>query len=125
MAKKIIAATYDAESGEVFQHFGRTESFKMYTVEDDKIVSSDVISGNGVFHEGLFGILQENKVNVLICGGMGGGAQVAAANAGIEVVPGVTGSADKAAEEYVAGTLAYDPEAQCDHEHDENCEHHH
>lgn len=37
-----IAVTYD--NGEVFQHFGKTENFKVYEVEDNKIISSEVIS---------------------------------------------------------------------------------
>ena len=70
-----IAVTYD--NGEVFQHFGRTESFKIYDVEDNKIISSEVISSNGTGHGALAGLLAEQGVNVLICGGIGGGAQTA------------------------------------------------
>ena len=70
-----IAVTYD--NGEVFQHFGRTESFKIYDVEDNKIISSEVISANGTGHGALAGLLAEQGVNVLICGGIGVGAQKA------------------------------------------------
>ena len=70
-----IAVTY--ENGKVFQHFGKTESFKIYEVEDNQIVSSEVISSNGSGHGALAGLLAEQGIDVLICGGIGGGAQTA------------------------------------------------
>ena len=76
-----IAVTY--ENGKVFQHFGKTESFKIYEVEDNQIVSSEVISSNGSGHGALAGLLAEQGIDVLICGGIGGGAQAALADAGI------------------------------------------
>ena len=78
-----IAVTY--ENGKVFQHFGKTESFKIYEVEDNQIVSSEVISSNGSGHGALAGLLAEQGIDVLICGGIGGGAQAALADAGIEL----------------------------------------
>ena len=62
-----IAVTYD--NGNIFQHFGRTETFKVYEVEDGKVVSSQVIGSGGVGHGALAGVLAEQKVDVLICGG--------------------------------------------------------
>ena len=78
-----IAVTYD--NGNVFQHFGRTENFKIYEVEDGKVVSSEVMNSNGVGHEALAWLLKDSAIDVLICGGMGQGAQDALAEAGIEV----------------------------------------
>ena len=52
-----IAAAYEPESGTIFQHFGRTEFFKLYEVEDNQIVSSQVISSNGTGHGALAGLL--------------------------------------------------------------------
>ena len=80
-----IAVTYD--NGNVFQHFGKTENFKVYEVEDDKVVSSEVIGSNGTGHGALAGLLAEQGINVLICGGIGEGAQTALTEAGIEMVP--------------------------------------
>ena len=114
-----IAVTY--ENGEIFQHFGRTEQFKLYDVENDQIVSSEVVSTNGHGHGALAGILTALGVDVLICGGIGGGAQAALAAAGIRLCGGVSGSADQAAAAFAAGTLAFDPNAKCDH----HGEHHH
>ena len=85
-----IAVTYD--NGEIFQHFGKTESFKVYEVEANKVVSSEVIGSNGTGHGALAGLLAEQGVNVLICGGIGGGAQTALTEAGIELCAGAQGN---------------------------------
>jgi len=113
-----IAVTYS--NGEIFQHFGHTQQFKVYTVEGDKIISAEVLDTNGSGHGALAGLLSQLDVDVLICGGIGGGAKMALAQAGIRLCGGVTGDADKAAERFAAGNLTYDPNAKCDH-HD----HHH
>ena len=113
-----IAVTY--ENGEVFQHFGHTAQFKLYEVEDGKIVNAEVVDTNGSGHGALAGLLSELNVNILICGGIGGGAQMALAQSGIKLFGGVHGNADEAVEAFVANSLSYDPEAKCDH-HD----HHH
>ena len=88
-----VAVTY--ENGQIFQHFGHTEQFKLYTVEDGKIVSSEILGTNGSGHGALAGFLSMNQVDVLICGGIGGGAQTALAQAGIKLYGGVTGQADR------------------------------
>ena len=91
-----IAVAY--ENGNVFQHFGKTENFKVYEVEDAKVVSSEVISSNGTGHGALAAALADQGVNVLICGGIGGGAQAALSEAGIELVSGAEGNTDEAVE---------------------------
>lgn len=119
-----IAATY--ENGKIFQHFGRTENFKVYEVEDGKIVSSEVIGSNGVGHGALAGLLADQTIEVLICGGLGGGAMNALVQAGITVVAGAEGDADKAVQDYLAGNLVSSG-ANCDHHHHEEgheCGHH-
>ena len=98
-----IAVTYD--NGEVFQHFGRTENFKVYEIEDNKVISSEVISSNGVGHGALAGVLADRNVKALICGGIGGGAINALTEAGIEVCSGASGDTDKAVEDYLNGKL--------------------
>ena len=107
-----IAVTY--ENGNVFQHFGRTESFKVYEVEDNKIVSGKVIGNDGLGHEALAGLLADKAIDVLICGGLGQGAQNALAAAGVEVVAGASGDADAAVEAYLRGELV-NTGANCDH----------
>ena len=111
-----IAATYD--NGSIFQHFGKTEFFKVYEVEDNKIVSSEVIGSNGTGHGALAGLLAERGIQVLICGGIGGGAQAALAEAGIELCSGAQGDADAAVEAYLKGELE-STGVNCDHHHEE------
>ena len=118
-----IAVTYD--NGNVFQHFGRTEFFKVYNVEDNKVVSSEVIGSNGIGHGALAGLLADQDVDVLICGGIGGGAQAALAEAGVELIAGAQGDTDQAVEAYLKGELV-STGANCDHHHEEghDCGHH-
>ena len=111
-----IAATYD--NGNIFQHFGKTEFFKVYEVEDNKIISSEVISSNGLGHGALAGLLGEQGIDVLICGGLGGGAQTALKEAGVEVCSGANGDADQAVEAYLRGELV-STGANCNHHHHE------
>ena len=108
-----IAVTYD--NGEVFQHFGHTEQFKLYNVEDGKIVSSEVVGTNGTGHGALAGLLRELGADVLICGGIGGGARQALAEAGVLLYGGVSGSADEAAAAFLSGSLKFDPAAVYHH----------
>ena len=113
-----IAVTY--ENGQIIQHFGHTKAFKIYTVEDNKVVSADVVDTNGSGHGALAGMLRVLGVVTLICGGIGGGAQTALKDAGIALYGGVSGDADTAVEEYLAGTLIFNPNVKCshhDHEH--------
>ena len=120
-----IAVTY--ENGQVFQHFGHTEQFKLYDVENGAVVSSRVVDTNGSGHGALAGFLREHGADVLICGGIGGGARNALAQAGIALYPGVSGSADAAAQALAEGRLVYNPAASCadhDHHHGAGCGHH-
>ena len=121
-----IAVTF--ENNEVFQHFGHTEQFKVYDVEDKTIVSSEVVDTNGQGHGALAGVLKALNVDVLICGGIGGGARTALDANGIKLYGGVSGSADEAVKDLLAGKLSYNPEVCCNHHgHEEghhNCEHH-
>ena len=111
-----IAVTY--ENGKVFQHCGKTETFKVYEVEEGKVISSEVIGSNGEGHGALAGVLEGQGVDVLICGGLGGGAQAALAEAGIEVCSGAEGDADQAVEAYLKGELI-STGVNCDHHHEE------
>ena len=108
-----IAVTY--ENGEIFGHFGHTKQFKVYETENGKIISSKVIYTNGSGHGALAGMLSSLDIDVLICGGIGGGAQMALSNAGIKLFGGACGNADKAVEAFLENALEYDPEAKCNH----------
>ena len=81
-----IAVTY--ENGMIFQHFGHTQEFKIYDVQDGKILASEVVDTNGSGHGALAGVLTALHADVLICGGIGGGAQMAlAAGSGTRSCP--------------------------------------
>lgn len=111
-----IAVTYD--NGNIFQHFGKTEFFKVYEVENNQVISSEVISSNGAGHGALAELLGNQSVDLLICGGIGGGAQTALADAGVEVCSGVQGDVDEAVEAYLKGELV-SAGVNCDHHHEE------
>lgn len=111
--KMKLAVTY--ENGQIFQHFGHTEQFKIYETEDGKILSSEVVDTNGTGHGALAGFLKERGVEVLICGNIGGGARNALAEAGIRLFPGAAGEADTQVGSFLAGSLSYDPDAMCTH----------
>ena len=115
-----IAVTYANE--DIFQHFGHTEQFKVYDVENGAVVASQVIDTNGSGHGALAGFLQLNRVDTLICGGIGGGAQNALTEAGIKFYGGVSGDADLAVAKLLTNTLVYNPNVKCNH-HGEG--HHH
>lgn len=123
-----LAIPYD--DGQVFQHFGRSEQFKLYEVNDGTVGRSRIIENNGAGHGALVTLLVQEHVDVLICGGIGVGAQNALKEAGIRFYGGVQGEADKAAADFAAGRLAYDPAVHCehhgeghDHGHGHNCHH--
>ncbi|MBQ3137862.1 MAG: NifB/NifX family molybdenum-iron cluster-binding protein [Clostridia bacterium] len=117
-----IAVTY--ENGQVFQHFGHTSQFKIYEIENDTVKSADVVDTNGSGHGALAGFLSAQGVDVLICGGIGGGAQTALGEAGIKVYGGVQGAADMAVVSFIAGSLRYNPDVKCDHHDHEHGEGH-
>ncbi|MCR5173055.1 MAG: FKBP-type peptidyl-prolyl cis-trans isomerase [Oscillospiraceae bacterium] len=114
-----IAVTYDY--GEVFQHFGHTEQFKLYEVEDGKVISAEITGTDGSGHEAMAGFLADKGVDVLICGGIGDGAAAALAEAGITLCAGASGDADEAVAAWLLGDLE-NSGVNCDHhDHDDGC----
>ena len=107
-----IAVTF--ENGQVFQHFGHTEQFKLYEVEGGKIVSFEVIDTNGSGHEALADFLAQRGVCALVCGGIGDGAQAALSASGIEICSGAQGDADEAVAAFLRGELV-SAGVNCDH----------
>lgn len=110
-----IAVTY--EDGNVFQHFGHTPAFKIYEIKDGKVANEAVADTCGSGHGALAGFLQALGVDTLICGGIGGGAQMALAEAGITLYGGVSGDADEAVEALLSGVLPFNSNVQCNHHH--------
>ena len=116
----IIAVTYLGE--EIFQHFGHCDQFKLYKIENDKIIDSVVVATNGQGHGALSQFLKELGVEVLICGGIGGGALNSLSEYGIKVFGGVEGSCDEAVNSFLSGNLKYDANVKCSH-HDHSANH--
>ena len=109
-----IAVAY--EGGKVFQHFGHTERFKVYDVEDGEVQITSIVNTNGSGHGALADILKKGSIDTLICGGIGDGAKRALAEAGIDLYGGVSGDADKAVTDLLAGSLKFDPDIVCNHQ---------
>ncbi|HMM30883.1 MAG TPA: NifB/NifX family molybdenum-iron cluster-binding protein [Clostridia bacterium] len=130
---KRVAVAY--ENGDVFGHFGHTERFKIYDVENGKVTVATTVNTNGSGHGALADVLKKCEVDTLICGGIGAGAKRALAEAGIVLYGGVSGNADQAVEDLLRQKLVYNSEVSCDHhgehhdgscgEHDGSCAHHH
>lgn len=123
-----VATTYD--NGNIFMHFGRSEQFKIYDIQDGQVLNEQVVGTDGTGHGALAGLLANGGVDTLICGGIGGGAINALTQAGITVYAGAQGSCDACVEALIAGTLVQTGEATCDchghdnehaHEHGESC----
>lgn len=119
-----IAVTY--KNGDVFQHFGHTEEFKIYDIENNQITGTEIVSSNELGHSALAYLLEENKINVLICGGIGGCAISSLKEYGIELYAGIEGSADNAVNNYLQGNLIQQSEANCSHhQHDDESHNNH
>ena len=116
-----IAVPYS--DGQVFQHFGKSEQFKIYDTIDDEIISSEIVDTSGSGHSALADFLKEKGAGVLICGGIGVGAVTAIQNAGIQILGGAEGEADKCVEEFLGGRLHFGASgcASCS----SSCGHHH
>ena len=116
-----IAVTY--KDGDVFQHFGHTDFFKLYDVEDGQVKFTTVLATEGTGHGALAALLKQLRVDTLICGGIGGGAQKALAEVGIKFYAGVSGYANDAVDALLAGKLEYNPNPVCSHhgEHHGDC----
>ena len=108
-----VAITH--ENGEIYQHFGHTAEFKVYDIENDNIIHSEVIATNGSGHGALADLLNELNANVLICGGIGGCALAALNEYGIDLYAGIQGNTDDVIKSFLAGELPQVKTANCSH----------
>ena len=113
----VIAVTYDKETGNVGQHFGHAEYFKLYEVENGRIMDSAVVQPFGRGHEAVVATMEDYSVALVICQNIGDGAMNGLAQAGIAVCPDVEGAADDAIEAFMQGNLQIRmaPNCDCDH----------
>ena len=114
-----IAVT--TENEQVFQHFGQCQVFTVYSIEDGKIQSKDLLDASGSGHSALAGLLNASDINVLICGGIGGGAVKMLETKGIKLISGIDGSVDAAVNAFLNGQLV-NQGSNCDH-HDHDSSH--
>lgn len=113
------------QNNEVFQHFGKCESFTIFEIDNDKIISKSILNPNGVGHGALAGLLKENNIDTLICGGIGEGAKQALRAENIEIIAGTSGNVDNVIGSYIDKTLVGDNSFKCDHhDHDHSCGNH-
>ena len=110
-----IAVTH--KDNEIFQNFVALSEVKIYTVEDDKIIGSEVLDASEYKGTALTGFLVLNDVDVLICGGIDGVLLASLLSVGIKTYPGVKGNCDTEAEKYINGEMNFMPNASCHHEH--------
>ena len=112
------------KDGQICQVFKDTKQFMVFTVSGDKIVSSEVINAVGGA-ETFAGLLVLNDVDVLICGGIDGELLYSLLSVGVRTYPGVKGDPEEAAMEFIKGTMKFNPDEGCEHEHhhhEEKCE---
>lgn len=103
------------ENGMVFQHFGHTKTFTFFEVEKSELLSKVLMDVNGAGHGALAAFLQQQDVQVLICGGIGSGAVSALQNAGISVYAGVTGRVEDALTGFLNGSVLPNAQPNCHH----------
>lgn len=121
-----LAITYDPTNQCIFQHFGKTETFKVYTVENNEVKDVHLLGSNGQGHGALAGLLSDAGIDAIVCGGIGEGAQNALKAKNIKVYCGVNGNCDMAAIAFAEGTLVYSENHTCDHHghhHENGCGH--
>ena len=112
------------ENNQVFQHFGHTPEFAVFTVENKNVVSKEILSCGDTGHGALAGLLRQGGIDLLICGGIGGGAQIALAEAGVKLIGGASGDVDEIIKAFLADTLQVNEDFQCrhhDHESGHSC----
>lgn len=115
-----IAVT--TENEQVFQHFGQCQVFAIYTLETGEIQNKVFLDASQSGHSALAGLLSSLEIEVLICGGIGGGAIKMLEAKGIKVISGIEASTDAAVTAYLSGQLVGIGATCNHHDHDEQHE---
>lgn len=116
---KIAVASTGAQ---ISEHFGHCDNFSIYETADGVIHSKTVVPNPGHKPGYLPNFLGDLGVEVIIAGGMGGGAVEIFNSRNIEVVVGAQGNAREAAENYLKGNLKSTGSFCHKHEHAGDCE---
>lgn len=110
-----------SEGKMVAQHFGHCEGFNIFTVQDNKVISGEFVPNPGHRPGFLPNFLNDLGVNVIISGGMGGGAIEIFNEKAIKVITGAAGDARTAADKYLEGNLESTGSVCHEHEHSDSC----
>ncbi len=109
---------------QIWAHFGHCENFMVYDVTDGAITSEEMVANPGHRPGLLPNFLADLGVEVMIAGGMGGGAIDIFNERGVEVVLGAQGDAKVATEAYLRGELESTGSVCHEHEHAHECGNH-
>jgi len=115
---KIAVASEDKM---VAGHFGHCENFNIFEVEKNQIIKTEFIINPGHRPGFLPNFLNDMGVNVIISGGMGGGAIEIFNEKGIEVITGASGNAEESVNNYLQGKLKSTGSVCHEHEHKDSC----
>lgn len=118
---KIAVASMGTEVG---GHFGHCEAFRIYDTNQNTIQQETVIANPGHKPGFLPNFLGDMGVNVIIAGGMGGGAIEIFNERNIEVIVGAEGDAKAAVENYLKGELHSTGSVCHEHQHAGECGNH-
>lgn len=110
-----------SEGRMVTEHFGHCEGFTIFEVSDKKVTSKEMIPNPGHRPGFLPVFLYEKGINVVISGGMGGGAIDIFNDKGIEVIVGASGDAETAVNNYLQGNLKSTGSVCHEHQHSDEC----
>lgn len=119
--KEMIRIAIAGEGKNVTEHFGHCVNFLIYDVENGKIIKEESIPNPGHRPGFLPNFLADRGVNVIISGGMGGGAVEIFNERNVEVVVGASGDAKTAVENYLKGELKTTGSVCHEHEHHDEC----
>lgn len=117
--KKIAVA---CEGNKVTEHFGHCEHFRIYDTKNSQILAVQTVANPGHKPGFLPNFLSTLGVNVIISGGMGGGAQDIFNQLGIEIVTGASGNDNQVVSKYLDGSLVSSNTVCKEHSHEENCQ---
>ncbi|MFA5449775.1 MAG: NifB/NifX family molybdenum-iron cluster-binding protein [Clostridia bacterium] len=109
------------EGKQITEHFGHCQNFMIFEVENDKIAGVNSLPNPGHRPGFLPNFLNELGVNVIVSGGMGGGAINIFNEINIKVVTGAKGDAETAVKQYLSGNLKSTESVCHEHKHKDEC----
>jgi predicted Fe-Mo cluster-binding NifX family protein len=117
---KIAVAT---AQGGVAEHFGHCEGFTIYEAEEGTVKNKQFYPIPEHVPGAFPNFLNDLGANVVIAGGMGGGAVQIFNEKRIEVITGISGDLDEAVRKYLSGSLQSSGSVCHEHQHAGECGH--